>query len=65
MAEAKTALLRDASEAPVQCRVNSDVPEAGGMLTIDLGAIVANWFELGRRAMPSECAAVVKADAYG
>jgi len=41
------------------------VAEAGGILTIDLGAIVANWQELGRRAMPSECAAVIKADAYG
>jgi alanine racemase len=40
-------------------------PEAGGILTIDLDAIVANWQELGRRAMPSECAAVIKADGYG
>ena len=39
--------------------------EAGGILTIDLGAIEANWKELGRRAMPSECAAVIKADGYG
>src|SRR5664280_1235270 len=39
--------------------------EAGGILTIDLSAIEANWRALGRRAMPSECAAVIKADAYG
>ncbi|HEX5211052.1 MAG TPA: alanine racemase [Pseudolabrys sp.] len=39
--------------------------QAGGILTIDLGAIVANWRTLGRRAMPVECAAVVKADGYG
>ncbi|HEV2628883.1 MAG TPA: alanine racemase [Pseudolabrys sp.] len=39
--------------------------EAGGILTIDLAAIEANWRALGRRAMPSECAAVVKADGYG
>ena len=39
--------------------------EAGGILTIDLAAIAANWRMLGRRAMPAECAAVVKADAYG
>jgi len=39
--------------------------EAGGVLTIDLSAIEANWRALSRRAMPSECAAVVKADAYG
>jgi alanine racemase len=39
--------------------------EAGGILTIDLSAIEANWRALGRRAMPSECAAVIKADGYG
>jgi alanine racemase len=39
--------------------------EAGGLLTIDLGAIAANWRALGRRALPSECAAVIKADGYG
>lgn len=38
---------------------------AGGVLTIDLAAIVDNWRDLGRRAAPSRCAAVVKADAYG
>ena len=40
-------------------------PEAGGFLAVDLGAIVANWHELARRTAPAECAAVVKADAYG
>ena len=39
--------------------------EAGGILTVDLSAIVANWRALGRRIMPCECAAVVKANAYG
>src|ERR1043165_10198041 len=39
--------------------------EAGGILTIDLGAIVANWRALRTRAAPAHCAAVVKADAYG
>jgi alanine racemase len=39
--------------------------EAGGVLTIDLGAIVANWRALAGRAAPAACAAVVKADAYG
>jgi alanine racemase len=39
--------------------------EAGGILTVDLAAIEANWRALGRRAMPSECAAVIKADGYG
>ncbi|MGH6789639.1 MAG: alanine racemase [Pseudolabrys sp.] len=41
------------------------VSEAGGVLTINLGAIAANWQTLSRRAMPSECSAVIKADAYG
>jgi alanine racemase len=39
--------------------------EAGGVLTVDLGALVENWRALARRATPAECAAVVKADAYG
>lgn len=39
--------------------------EAGGVLTIDLSAIVANWRDLAQRAGAAECAAVVKADAYG
>ena len=39
--------------------------EAGGLLTIDLGALVANYRDLAARAKPAECAAVVKADAYG
>src|SRR5882757_11240730 len=39
--------------------------EAGGILTIDLAALVANWRSLGARAPGAECAAVVKADAYG
>jgi alanine racemase len=39
--------------------------ETGGMLTIDLDAIVANWRDLAARVSPADCAAVVKADAYG
>jgi len=39
--------------------------EAGGILTIDLGAIAANWRALRARAAPAQCAAVVKADGYG
>jgi len=35
------------------------------VLTIDLGAIAGNWRTLCRRVAPAECAAVVKADAYG
>ena len=39
--------------------------EAGGILTIDLAALAANWRALRERAAPAHCAAVVKADAYG
>jgi alanine racemase len=39
--------------------------EAGGVLTIDLGAIEANWKKLAGMTIPVECAAVVKGDAYG
>ena len=43
-------------------------PAAGvgqGVLTLDLGALVYNWKLLGARAPDAECAAVVKANAYG
>jgi alanine racemase len=39
--------------------------EAGGLLTIDLNALAANYRDLAARAKAAECAAVVKADAYG
>lgn len=65
MGDAETALLRDVPETPAGRHTDSDLPETGGILLIDLGAIVANWHELGRRAMPAECAAVIKANGYG
>jgi alanine racemase len=39
--------------------------ETGGILTIDLAAIAKNWKALATRVVPTDCAAVVKADAYG
>ena len=39
--------------------------ETGGTLTIDLAAIAANWLALSRQLLTVECAAVVKANAYG
>jgi hypothetical protein len=39
--------------------------EAGGILTIDLNALAANYRDLKKRAAPAACAAVVKADGYG
>lgn len=38
---------------------------AGGLLSIDMTALAANYLDLARRAWPSRTAAVVKADAYG
>jgi alanine racemase len=38
---------------------------ASGILTIDLDALVANWRKLEKTAVPAECAAVIKANAYG
>jgi alanine racemase len=52
----------------------ADSPEANraaalasvtGVLTIDLDAIVANWRKLEKTAVPAECAAVIKSNAYG
>ena len=55
-----------ASEERVSLATSGPSPaEAGGILTVDLAALVANWSDLARRAAPAECAAVVKADAYG
>jgi alanine racemase len=42
-----------------------DPTEAGGILTIDLAAIEANWKRLASMTVPVECAAVVKGDGYG
>jgi alanine racemase len=68
MAEGEPALPETAATEPPGARETAAGPpaaQAGGTLTIDLGAITDNWRALGRRVMPSECAAVVKADAYG
>jgi alanine racemase len=40
-------------------------PETDGALAIDLAAIVANWQALAHKLLSVECAAVVKANAYG
>lgn len=44
--------------------MSGDVP-APATLTIDLGALAANWRMLRERVGAAECGAVVKADAYG
>jgi alanine racemase len=38
---------------------------ASGVLTVDLDALVANWGRLEKTAVPAECSAVIKANAYG
>jgi alanine racemase len=43
---------------------SADAATAGAILTVDLGALVANWRALGARA-GTEAGAVVKANAYG
>ena len=44
----------------------SDVcASATSQLTIDLGAVRANYRALAERAAPAVCGAVIKADAYG
>jgi alanine racemase len=50
---------------PAETMSGPPASEAGGILTVDLSALVANWRALSRRAMPSECAGVIKANAYG
>src|SRR5579864_3205094 len=59
----------DPGQLPAAAEVKPAPPvpeaEAGGLLTIDLGAIEANWRALAGRTVPIECAAVVKADGYG
>ena len=39
--------------------------ETGGILTINVAAVARNWKALAQRVVPADCAAVVKADAYG
>src|SRR5271156_1019457 len=38
---------------------------ASGILTVDLDALLANWRKLEKTAVPAECSAVIKANAYG
>jgi len=54
-------ITADAANKPADAAPAS----ATGVLTVDLDAIVANWRKLYSQAIPADCAAVVKADAYG
>jgi alanine racemase len=55
----------EASLQPAKTPAAPHYAEAGGVLTIDLAAIEANWRALASKTVPVDCAAVVKADAYG
>ena len=70
MAEAQPAAQKEPSPQPYGAEdqdftAGPPAAEAGGTLTVDLGALEANWRALARRATPAECAAVVKANGYG
>jgi alanine racemase len=41
------------------------IASATGVITVDLNTVAGNWRALAQRVGPAECAAVVKADAYG
>src|SRR3954453_19870551 len=53
------------AEANAAAALGAATATAPGVLTVDLDAIVANWRKLEKTAGPAECAAVIKADAYG
>ncbi len=57
--------MNDFSSTATPHEAGIPASEAGGLLTVDLGAIAANWRSLRDRANGAEAAAVVKADAYG
>jgi alanine racemase len=57
-----SALTPEANAAAALAAATTTQP---GILTVDLDAIVANWRKLEKTAVPAECAAVIKADAYG
>src|ERR1700749_3187140 len=65
MARAPQAQSASLPPEPVITTGGPAAQEACGILTIDLGALTANYKMISARVTPTECAAVVKADAYG
>ncbi len=53
------------AEPPPASVEDQPAAETGGVLTVDLAAVEANWRALARHLLTAECAAVVKANAYG
>ncbi|MFT4279363.1 MAG: alanine racemase [Rhodopseudomonas sp.] len=60
-----TAAGLPAPEAAASAELAATNPATSGILTVDLDALVANWRKLEKTAVPSECAGVVKGNAYG
>jgi alanine racemase len=64
-------IVSDPKAIPATSLISPEVNQAAalagatGVLTVDLDAIVANWRKLEKTAVPAECGAVIKADAYG
>ena len=60
-------IVSNPAGAALSTEANQAATLAGynGVLTVDLDAIVANWRKLEKTAVPAECAAVIKANAYG
>ena len=52
---------------PAQAPMSTDIPPdlAAATLNVDLRNLQRNWRDLAARALPAQCAGVVKADAYG
>ena len=56
----------DTAPVPLSARPRASVPSsARAVLTVDLGALRANWARLNQASGRAECAGVIKADAYG
>lgn len=62
MSQSATTGMRPAATPPGG---ESIPPDARAVLTINLGALRANWAELNKASGQAECAGVIKADAYG
>src|SRR3974390_2765222 len=64
-------VVSDPKSIPVNSVLSAEANKAAALaaaasvLTIDLDAIVGNWRKLEKTAVPAECAAVIKANAYG
>jgi alanine racemase len=57
--------LPASSPLSVEANRAAALSAVNGILTVDLDALVANWRKLEKTAVPAECSAVIKANAYG